>query len=64
MLELGGVATSIATPLLHKVLLHKVIICLPLSELSEVTTGVSLVKVTDGYKRRTRRCRRAQSMSG
>jgi len=48
MLESGGVATSIATPLLHKVLLHKVIICLPLSELSEVTTGGSFEKVTDG----------------
>ena len=45
-------------------LCHKVIISLTLSELSEVTNGVSFEKVTDGYKRRTRRCRRAHSMSG
>ena len=36
-------------PLLcHFTMPFKVIICLPLSELSEVTTGVSLVKVTEG----------------
>ena len=36
-------------PLLcHFTMPFKVIICLPLSELSEVTPGVSLVKVTEG----------------
>ena len=45
-------------------LCHKVILSLSVTELSEITTGGSFEKVTDGYKRRTRRCRRAQSMSG